>query len=367
MTRRIASACAGDPPRSRPQAHIRVVARLSTTLCCRRVQIEEVRHLLALQCGVIARRQVLEAGGTDNDIQRLIRRRQWARVHEGVYVDHTGPLSPIQRDWAAVLYAWPAALAGRDALRAHGVRGFEAAAGGVVDVVVPASRRVISQPGVRVRRLATFETDVQANLSPPRVRLEPAVLEVAASAPGEDAAVGVLSDVCQARRTTCPRLLVALDGRERIRHRRLLLLILRDVATGAFSALERRFLVSVERAHGLPTGARQRRVTVGRRPYFRDVEYRRLHTIVELDGRIGHTSVDDRWGDLERDLLAAVHGDLTVRVGWLQVLEAHRLAAALGALLTARGWRGEVRPCGPDCSVPRGGGSPAPDAGDPPR
>jgi hypothetical protein len=179
------------------------------------VQIEEVRHLLALQCGVIARRQVLEAGGTDNDIQRLIRRRQWARVHEGVYVDHTGPLSPIQRDWAAVLYAWPAALAGRDALRAHGVRGFEAAVGGVVDVVVPASRRVTSQPGVRVRRLATFETDVQANLSPPRVRLEPAVLEVAASAPGVDAAVGVLSDVCQARRTTCPRLLVALDGRER--------------------------------------------------------------------------------------------------------------------------------------------------------
>ena len=83
-----------------------MVARLSTTLCCRRVQIEEVRHLLALQCGVIARRHVLEAGGTDNDIQRLIRRRQWARVHEGVYVDHTGPLSPIQRDWAAVLYAW---------------------------------------------------------------------------------------------------------------------------------------------------------------------------------------------------------------------------------------------------------------------
>ena len=91
---------------------------------------------------------------------------------------------------------------------------------------------------------------------------------------------------------------------------------------------------------------------MGRRPFFRDVEYLGLHTLVELDGRIGHSFAADRWADLERDIAAAQHGDLTVRVGWLQVLEAHRLAAALGALLVARGWDGQVRPCGPDCSIP---------------
>jgi hypothetical protein len=128
--------------------------------------------------------------------------------------------------------------------------------------------------------------------------------------------------------------------------------ILNDVASGTFSALERRFLVRVERAHGLPTATRQRRVALGHRPYVRDVTYVGLSTVVELDGRLGHDRAVDRWADLERDLASAGAGDLTVRVGWLQVLEAHRLAHGLGALLAARGWTGRARRCGPDCSVP---------------
>ena len=56
-------------------------------------------------------------------------------------------------------------------------------------------------------------------------------------------------------------------------HRRgLLTEILADVAAGAYSALERRYLTRVERPHGLPTGSRQRRVSVGRRIHYRDVE-----------------------------------------------------------------------------------------------
>ena len=44
-----------------------------------------IAELLAQQCGVICRRQVLACGGTDNDIERLVRRREWATVHPGVY------------------------------------------------------------------------------------------------------------------------------------------------------------------------------------------------------------------------------------------------------------------------------------------
>jgi len=43
-----------------------------------------VAELLALQCGVISRRQVLAAGGHDHDIARRLRRRLWARIHDGV-------------------------------------------------------------------------------------------------------------------------------------------------------------------------------------------------------------------------------------------------------------------------------------------
>jgi hypothetical protein len=221
-----------------------------------------------------------------------------------------------------------------------------------VRIVVPGHRRVTPQPGIRASRMTAFDDHAQCHLSPPRLRLEPATLQVACAEPTEDAAVAVLADVCQTGRTRPDRLLGCLRGLARVSHRTALETILGDVASGAYSALERRFLVSVERAHGLPTGVRQRRVTVGRRPYYRDVTYVGLDTHVELDGRIGHTAPSERWADLERDIVSAKAGELTLRVGWLQVLEAHRLAEALGALLAARGWTGRPRSCGPGCSLP---------------
>ena len=59
----------------------------------------------------------------------------------------------------------------------------------------------------------------------------------------------------------------------------------------------------------------------------------------------------DRWADLERDIAGARSGDLTIRVGWLQVLEAHRLADGLSAVLMARGWGGRPRRCGVGCTL----------------
>ena len=303
------------------------------------------------QDGVVSRCQATVLGMTDNDIERMLRRRVWARVFDGVYVDHTGPLTADQRAWAAVLFAAPSALAGRDALRAHRIRGLDPAPSEPVRIVVAGHRKVAAPPGVRVTRMNAFEDSAQLHLSPPRLRLEPAALIVASEAGTEDSAVAVLADVCQSHRTRPDRLLACLQGFSRLPRRALLGAILRDVVSGTYSALERRYLVQVERAHGLPTGCRQRRVAAGGRVYFRDVTYPRLAANVELDGRLGHEAASDRWADLERDLLAAQSGEITVRVGWLQVLEAHRLAAALGVLFAARGWRARPRACGADCSI----------------
>ena len=62
----------------------------------------------------------------------------------------------------------------------------------------------------------------------------------------------VLADACQQRRTTAARLAATLTSMSRLRHRALLLEILGEVASGAYSVLERRYLRDVERAHGLP-------------------------------------------------------------------------------------------------------------------
>jgi hypothetical protein len=312
-----------------------------------------VAALLREQDGVISRRQVLALGGSDNDIERLLRRREWARVHPGTYVDHTGPPSWRQLAWAAILHHWPSALAGASALRWSGLRISDGMPGSTaIELVVPVHRAV--DPGRRItaRRVKEFDRITGPALVPPRVRIEHAVLDVASRARREDAEVAVLADACQTRRTTPERLVEALALLPRLRHRRLMLDILEDVASGAYSGLERRYLVRVERPHGLPTAQRQRRVSVGRSVAYRDVEYVELGTIVELDGKLGHEAAGDRWRDLDRDVQAVVGGAITLRVGWLQALQACRLAAAVGAVLGARGWDDVPRRCGPTCSLP---------------
>lgn len=304
-------------------------------------------ELMRDQDGVVSRRQVARAGLDDVHIERMIRRREWARVFQGVYVDHTGPLTWLQRAWAATLLHEPAALTAGSALRAAGV--LVDAPTDDIEVVVAATRRVDDPEGVLSSRARDFAQIVHPQLHPPRVRIETAALLVASRSRTEDAAVAVLSDLCQQRRTTPARLLVALDARPRLPQRRMLRVVLDDVASGTYSALERRHLTHVERPHGLPTASRQRRVRPGRTVHYRDVEYVGLGLVAELDGRLGHERAGHRWSDLDRDISALLLGDVTVRIGWGQVLEPCRLAVAVGRLLESRGWEGRLRRCGSGC------------------
>ena len=85
---------------------------------------------------------------------------------------------------------------------------------------------------------------------------------------------------------------------------------------------------------------------------YRDVRYRDHAALVELDGQLGHAATQDGWADLDRDLAAAVAGDLTLRAGWQQVLDPCRLAVVVGTVLATRGWRGAPAPCDrADCGV----------------
>lgn len=283
----------------------------------------------------------------------------------GVYVDHTGAPTWIQRAWAGVLYHWPAALTGEAAVRSvqgPGWRGFGRQGSDTspgtgrdeIEILVAAGRTVRPVRGYRATRCRAFHARVQWNASPPRVRFEEAVLDIAARAETDTAAIAVLADACQSRRTTAERLLEGLGDRRRLRRRSWLVDVLRDVAGGTCSALEHAHLTNVERPHGLPRGARQARETSGARLVFRDVEYPGCGVLVELDGRLFHDSHRQRDADLERDFDAAVDGRTTVRLGWGQCTDrACETAARLARLLQQRGWEGHPSPCGPDCTVSR--------------
>ncbi|KRA38976.1 MULTISPECIES: type IV toxin-antitoxin system AbiEi family antitoxin domain-containing protein [unclassified Nocardioides] len=317
--------------------------------------MEEIRHLLSIQDGVIARRQALAAGCPPTTIRRLLRRREWVTVHPGVYVDHTGPLTWRQRAWAAVLFHWPAALDGRSALRAHegpGRRQHDDR--GPIEVVVAHARRPVAVEGIRVRRSRRFDEAVQLDLHPPRQRYDDAVIELADRSPDELRAIAVLADACGSRRTTALRLQQQLAAMGRVTRRSWLTAVLADVAEGTCSVLEHGYLTRVERAHGLPRGLRQvaARDGAGRRMY-RDVLYvgRRppWRQIVELDGRLDHDSSAARDRDLERDLDAALELTDTVRLGYGQVFaRSCSTAAKLGILFQQRGWQGAPTTC-PRC------------------
>lgn len=303
----------------------------------------DLPELLDLQSGVISRRQALAAGLGAHDLRRLIRRREWATVHAGVYVNHTGPLTWEQRAWAAVLALAPAALSHRSALERHD---------GSIHVAVDRSRTVAAPPGVIRHYLSGFDERVQWQSSPPRVRIEHAVLMLASRAGNEADAIARLADAVQSRRTTASRLQEALAGHSRIPRRRFLAAVLGDVAAGACSVLEQGYLERVERAHGLPTAGRQL-IASSRGRVYRDVEYEDHALVLELDGRLFHDSAAARDRDLDRDLDAAVDGRLTVRLGWGQVFgRPCETAPRIGLLLQQRGWDGDVVRCG-DCAVPR--------------
>ena len=316
-------------------------------------RMDAIERLLRRQAGVVSRRQVLDAGMSEVLVARRVRRREWVRLADGVYVDHTGQLTTAQAEWATLLRHPGSVLAGRSALRAGGLRG---AAGRdrarrVVEIAMPHGRRLDAEPGVSVVQLRDLDSAALPRASPPRLRVERAALMVASRALGDDEAVAILADVVREGLTVPARLEGALLGLARLPRRRLLLDVLRDVESGAESPLERRYLRDVERRHGLPRGERQVRDEVAGGAVFRDVRYPAYRTNIELDGRLGHSETLDRWADLDRDLEAATRGDTTLRVGWRQVLEPCRLAATVGSVLTLRGWKGRAGPCGEGCGM----------------
>ena len=303
----------------------------------------ELDDLLTLQSGVVTRRQLLELSLTAPDVRRLLRRRELVAVGVGVYVNHTGELTWIQQMWAAVLSLWPAALCHQSALRAADGPG-RTTAGGLIHVAVDRRRSPAAPAGVRLHQLSHLNDRVQWNLTPPRVRVEHAVLQLAAECRDEVEAVALLADAVQARRTTAGRLLAALETHERIARREFLVAVLQDVAHGTCSTLEHGYLTRVERPHGLPVADRQV-LASSRGPILRDVEYRRFGLIVELDGRLFHDNARSRDRDLDRDLDALVEGRSTGRLGWGQVFgRPCDTARRVGRILQLGGWQGTFHP-----------------------
>jgi hypothetical protein len=253
--------------------------------------------------------------------------------------------------WAGLLWAGNGAALGRStALRQFGGKGVPDE--GTIHVVVDHAVRISDTVGVAVTRRQDLTGLVHPVKRPPSVRLEDAALHEAAARTRVSDGLAILADVCQQRATTEARLRQTLTELPRLRNRRVWAAVLDDVASGANSLLEVRYLRDVERAHGLPTPNRQQVGTsVGRR-VWRDGEYPAFGVTLELDGRLGHEWATDRRHDRRRDLVVAGSGGVTLRHGYADVLEeACETAALVVRVLWSRGWPGQPKACGRACRI----------------
>lgn len=298
----------------------------------------------------LSRDQALTAGLTDEQLDGHVAARRWQRLQPGVYVTFSGPLPYLTRVWGALLYAGEGAAASHET--AAWLAGLLDQPPPLVHVTVPANRRILEQPGLRIHYSRRLSERTHPARQPTQTRVEETVFDLVEKALRVDDVVGVLTKACQRRLTTAARLRDSALRRRKMRWRRLVGEVLTDVVAGVQSPLERRFFRDVERAHGLPRGECNRPEGEPGRRLYRDVRYRKYVTLVELDGSAAHPP-EDRASDQSRDnAVVEAEEAAPLRYGWTPVAgRPCQVAGQLARVLRRRGWKGRPRRCGPDCTL----------------
>lgn len=287
------------------------------------------------QDGVISRRQLTELGVGRRVQARLAGEGVVSVVTPGVLSFGSTP-AWLGCAWAGLLVGGPDAVLGLEAAgHLHGLVKVEPEE---IAVFVGRERWPSARPGYQFIRSPRRA----GHAEPARTTVEVTLIDLCESA-DEDGIAAMLADALSSHRTTATTLLVELSGRSRHRQRTLIRDILGDVTRGANSALERRFLTGVERAHGLPEALRQAHA---HSTYRCDCWYREYGVIVELDSRLHHTG-GAAYRDLTRDNEHMLQGIVTLRLGWGHVTGTMQCETAvmLGQLLMSRGWEGTAVSC----------------------
>ena len=264
--------------------------------------------IAAGQHDVVSRAQLSGAGFDRDAVHRRVRAGKWQLLGLAVIL-HGGRPSEEQRQWAAVLSAPRlAAIGGRAATCAYGLRGFEP---DVLDLVVAPGSKPIPIAGVRWHRCERFdEFELNPSTSPPRIRLARAFVDAAAWTPAPRVACALLVASVQQRLVSASMLRREILVAGPIKHRANLLAVMTDVEGGADSLSEIDF-IAIARRVGLPPPLQQsiRLDAQGRRRYL-DADFGAF--AVEVDGRF-HLEPLNYWNDTRRQNDLVIGGDRILR------------------------------------------------------
>jgi hypothetical protein len=316
---------------------------------------QDVRTLIRDQREVISRAQGADSGLTEQHMDNQLRAGRWVPVHHGVYAVVTGRLEREAELRAALLRV------GTDAILSHWTA---AELHKLIDkpwptihVTVPESRnpaRCGKIDGVMVHRSDVIMRGQHPSTTLPCTRVENTVVDLIQLAETFDAAYDWVCRGIGRRRTTAARIGSALEDRKRLRWGREVTIAL-DVAAGALSWLEFRYVKGVEIPHGLPTARRQALIHHDTGNKYVDNLYEEYLACMELDGAIAHPE-DEQRRDNERDRWNLAHRRIvTMRFGVPDLVTDERLCQTATQVAKVLNDRGPAvgHPCSrPGCTVP---------------
>lgn len=288
------------------------------------------------QEGVLARRQLYDAGVTRWEVVANVRAGRWQTFASQSLVLHRGPITPEARRWAAVFEAGPRAfLDGISALQAAGLERFSAA---TIRVSVPRGARVRRARGVDIRQTRRWSADdLAVGSGPPRSRPETAAIRAALWARSDRQASLVLSMVVQQGLVEPERLGVELLRIRRDRRRMLVNAVLLDLLGGVRSLGELDFAAECRR-RGLPEPSRQAIRRGPRGTCYLDVLWEAWGLAVEIDG-IQHLWVENVVGEALRHNAVTLGNCRVLRLPLLGLrLSPEEFYAQIEDGLRAGGW-----------------------------
>ena len=313
--------------------------------------------LLSVQQGIVDRDQARQVGFSDRQITHRLASGRWQRIYPGVYATFSGPLSREARLWAAVRWVGDGAVLSHEtAAEVQGI--IERPLGETMHITVPLRRRPAQlRParGIAVHRSDQSRAQSLGPFKLPRTRIEDTVLDLVSAAPDFDHGYAWISRAVSRQLVTADALRAAVSERSRIRWRKWLNDSFEESRDGMQSALERRYVRDVERAHGLPASQHQARRQINGKTHYRDNWYAEYRLAVEIDGPAYHQN-EQVQRDKDRDNTNLAADDvITFRFGPVAVTEhACETAAMVAVTLQRNGWRGSPRPCRrPGCPISR--------------
>lgn len=288
------------------------------------------RDVARQQAGTIDRTQFARYGVTEDEVRGMVRRGDLIELLPCVYSPRSVPDSTNQRDWGAVL--WSAGVLSH--YSAAWYWHLPVAAPGCPHVTVSDRRFRGRVADVRVHRVRLPEQDVTSYFGLPTTNRQRTVLDLLRVEPYGRARD--LRDRALQRgwigADTITRSVQEQPGRTGNRQLRLLV---QEVVVGAQAESER-LLHRILRDAGMTGWRAQYPVWLNGKRRDLDVAFPDLKIAIEVDGRLAHDGLSDRFDDdraRQNDLVAA--GWVVLRFTWRHLQDPHYVISRITQLLAA--------------------------------